>query len=66
MPDTLFIRPVDGRRVRRHDQGFRPLALEGELVSWDANYQRLLEGGDIEVVPEPTAANDKQKGGDKQ
>ncbi|QQQ19672.1 DUF2635 domain-containing protein [Brevundimonas vitis] len=58
---TLFLKPVDGRRVRREDGPL--LSAEGETVSASPYWSRKLDDGDVIATtppktPKPTAGAD--------
>lgn len=62
---TKIVKPAPGRKVRRPDQGYKPLPAEGMPVEWSPYYERALIEGDIEIVepeveeaPEPAAPAD--------
>lgn len=51
MAKPLFLKPVEGRRVRREDG---PLLDEaGELVSPSPYWERRLADGDVEITKAP-------------
>lgn len=61
---NIFVRPVDGARVRQPDRGFRLLDPAGEFVVKSGFWLRRLADGEVEESappapePEPASASD--------
>ena len=53
--DTRHVRPCEGRKVRFPITG-QVLAPEGAAVEWGSYWQRLLQGGDVEIFTPPAEA----------
>jgi hypothetical protein len=49
--DIRTIRPVEGRRMR-HPETKKVIPVEGRSVAWNSYWQRALNAGDIELVPD--------------
>lgn len=45
------IRPTQAGAIVRRPDNTRPLAAKGEPVDWSVYWQRRLDDGDIELVP---------------
>lgn len=59
MTEYTFAKPREGGRVRRPDQGFRPMREQGESVPRIDYYNRLIITGDlVECDPPVEAAAD--------
>jgi hypothetical protein len=50
------VRPVTGRLILMPDRAYQPVPEEGARVYLDAFYTRAINQGDLEVMPEVSAA----------
>jgi hypothetical protein len=56
MTEYVFAKPREGGRVRRPDQSFRPMRLEGESIPRIDYYNRLIITGDLVICDPPADA----------
>lgn len=57
MTEYVFAKPREGGRVRRPDQNFRPMRLEGESIPRIDYYNRLIIAGDLVICDAPDAVS---------
>lgn len=50
---TVYVKPIDGGRVRQPERSSRVMAAAGDTVPRNSYYTRLILAGDLVICPAP-------------